>query len=171
MKKVVIINGCGGVGKDTLIGFVSKVWSTSMASSITPVKVVAERAGWEGEKDNKARKFLSDLKKIMTEYNDAPFDYCRTMLKGFSETDEEILFIQIREPEEIDRFKKFVEGINGIDVCTLLIEDSRRNDTYGNQSDDNVRNYNYDFVYDNCVPLKDTEKKFIEFFKNNIMIK
>lgn len=178
-KTVIIINGQGGCGKDTLIGIASKHYNVSMISSITPVKQVAFKAGWEGEKDNKARKFLSDLKSIMTEYNDAAFTYCRDMYRGFLKTDEEILFVQIREPNEISRFVEFLLHNNVCNVRTLLIRnawrrteeyaggshDVRSNVIYGNKSDDEVENYDYDYIFENKYQLSELEDKFIEFFK------
>ena len=56
-KTVIIINGQGGCGKDTLIGIASKYYNISMISSITPVKQVALKAGWEGEKIIKQESF------------------------------------------------------------------------------------------------------------------
>lgn len=37
-KMIVIINGKGGVGKDTLINSVSKIFRVKNVSSITPIK-------------------------------------------------------------------------------------------------------------------------------------
>lgn len=168
MKKVIIINGQGGVGKDTLIGFVAENYKTSMISSITPVKEVAARAGWEGEKDLKSRRFLSELKKLMTQYNDAPLFYCKSMLDGFLKTDEEILFVQIREPKEICRFEQCCEEC-GIHAYTLLIRNSRISKEYGNSSDDGVENYDYDFTYDNDLQLMQAKDDFMNFFKSSII--
>ena len=51
MKKyVVIINGKGGVGKDTLCDIVSKKYCVNNVSSITPIKQIAQIGGWKGEK-------------------------------------------------------------------------------------------------------------------------
>ncbi|MBO5879339.1 MAG: hypothetical protein J6Q68_02150, partial [Clostridia bacterium] len=65
MKKLVmVINGAGGVGKDTLCDFASAHFSVMNISSITPIKEIAAMCGWNGEKSDKARKFLSDLKAL-----------------------------------------------------------------------------------------------------------
>jgi adenylate kinase len=60
-KAVIIINGAGGVGKDTICDLAAKHFKVKNISSITPIKELAARCGWGGEKDDKARKFLSDL--------------------------------------------------------------------------------------------------------------
>ena len=65
MKKIVIIiNGNGGVGKDTLCEFAIEKYKVTSISSITPIKNIAHQCGWRGEKDSKSRKFLEKKKKI-----------------------------------------------------------------------------------------------------------
>ena len=77
MKKLVmVINGAGGVGKDTLCEFAMKHFKVMNISSITPIKELAALAGWDGKKDDKSRKFLSDLKQLSVEYNDYPTLWC-----------------------------------------------------------------------------------------------
>lgn len=108
MKKlVVIINGNGGVGKDTLCEFAKDTFVIRNISAITPIKEIASAYGWKGEKDAKARKFLADLKAAFIDYNDLPFLYIKEQYHFFLEDKkEEILFIHIREAEEIEKVKK-----------------------------------------------------------------
>ena len=47
-KLVVIINGSGGVGKDTVCEAAAAFWKTRNISSITPILQVARAAGWDG---------------------------------------------------------------------------------------------------------------------------
>ena len=61
-KVVIVINGAGGVGKDTLCELASLHFKVFNVSSITPIKEIASMCGWSGAKDDKSRKFLSDLK-------------------------------------------------------------------------------------------------------------
>ena len=44
-KTVIIINGKGGVGKDTLCDFISKYYPTRKISSITPILAIAKAGG------------------------------------------------------------------------------------------------------------------------------
>lgn len=50
---------------------------------------------------------VGTLKEVFTEYNDLSFSYCMQQLAAFRASDEEqILFVHIREPEEIARFRQ-----------------------------------------------------------------
>ena len=69
-KAVIVINGAGGVGKDTLCDLAAKHFKVYNVSSITPIKEIAALCGWDGSKDDRSRKFLADLKQISVEYND-----------------------------------------------------------------------------------------------------
>lgn len=164
MKVVVIINGSGGVGKDTLIGFIEEQYNILNISSITPIKDAASILGWSG-KDDKSRKFLADLKKLSTDYNDYPMKYLKDMYNRFLDSGYEIMFVAIREPANIQRF------INEIcpETCTLLIKRQSIKKAYGNSSDDNVERYSYDFVYENNCSLEDAKEDFIKFFQTNII--
>ena len=106
---VIIINGAGGVGKDTICGVFRGHSLTLVYSSIYPIKHIAYEIGWKGEKTDKARKMLSDLKDICTEYNDLPFKYMAESLED-TKNDEDLDFaiFHIREPQEIDKFKRYV---------------------------------------------------------------
>ena len=159
-KIVIIINGAGGVGKDTLCDLAAKHYKTKSISAITPIKEIAEKYGWSGEKDAKSRKFLSDLKKVFIEYNDLPTKYLYRQYEKFKNSDDEILFVHIREKNEIDKFKRLVT----LRCKTLLID--RQNaeiETWGNSSDDEVKNYHYDLYFKNDKELAEIEKEFIVF--------
>ena len=75
-KQVIIINGTGGSGKDTFVQYCSKYAKVINISSVDKVKEAATiLVGWKGEKDEKSRKLLVDLKKLSIDYNDAPLKY------------------------------------------------------------------------------------------------
>lgn len=168
MKKfIVVINGAGGVGKDTLIGFVKKKYPVRNVSSITPIKRAAEILGWSNEKDDKSRKFLSDLKLLSTEYNDYPLKLLLSKTNTFLCLDTyNVMFVHIREPQEI---KKYVEAVNA-KVVTLLITRKAVKHDYGNMADDNVENYEYDYIYENDLSLDKAEADFMDFFNNILML-
>ena len=165
MKKVaIVINGAGGVGKDTLCELAAKHFKVKNISSITPIKEVAALCGWDGTKDNKARKFLSDLKNLCVEYNNYPTLWAKRQYDEFLEGDEEIMFVHIREAEEI---KKFVEATGGA-ARTLLVRGGKRmsNEKYGNVSDDEVENYSYDYYFLNESTLDVAEEEFVELLRS-----
>ena len=166
MKQFVfVINGSGGVGKDTLCNMAAKHFRVRNVSSITPIKNIATLCGWGGEKNDRARKFLADLKSVTVAYNDYPTKWVLEEYKKFCKSEDEILFVHIREGSEI---RKFVEGTNG-DAITILVRGGqrfrRRNAVYGNTADDDVEKYRYDYVFYNDRPLAETENAFLSFIE------
>ena len=162
MKCIIVINGAGGVGKDTLCDFASKYYKTMNVSSVDPIKEAAYILGWKGTKQLKDRKFLSDLKKMACEYSDISTEYLLRKHREFLENDYEIMFVHIREGSEIDHFKDKIDAAN---IVTLLIRRNKDEKTYGNSSDDDVELYHYDYVYDNNYSLNDTEFYFVGFLR------
>ena len=161
MKLTIVINGKGGVGKDTLCRFAAERYKTENVSSITPIKELAAACGWQGEKTDRARKFLSDLKALTAAYNDYPTTYLANCYRAFLSSDDELLFVHIREPEEI---RKFVAATDGA-AKTLLVRGGERCEraAYGNASDDGVEDYPYDYVFTNDRPLDQTKGAFLSF--------
>ncbi|NDO46252.1 hypothetical protein [Clostridium sp. MD294] len=170
MKKyVVIINGKGGVGKDTLCDIVSKRYCVKNVSSITPIKQIAQIGGWKGGKENKDRKFLADLKKLFVEYNDLPFEYLKEEMNLFLQKEQEILFVHIREIEEIKKFLEYVVSKDVMCKTLLVTRKQEQHKVYGNEADDMAEQYQYDVVYQNDMPLKEVEKDFMIFFEKNVL--
>lgn len=161
-KLVVVINGSGGVGKDTLCEIVGKHYNVLNVSSIDPIKKIALDNGWNGEKSEKARKFLADLKQLFVEFNDLPQQYLMDKYQHFLKSDKEILFVHIREANEIMKFKDNVSG----KCVTLLIKgrDEIKRE-WNNSADDDVEKYKYDFCYNNNKKLEEVEDDFLLFFR------
>ena len=112
-KHIFIINGCGGVGKDTFVKLVSeeldktmkKLHTVTNFSSVDKVKELAKKIGWKGEKSERDRKFLSDLKILVSDYSDMPFQSMKEKVKIFKmDMANQILF------EGIVFHKKFLMG-------------------------------------------------------------
>ena len=164
MKLTIIINGAGGVGKDTLCDAVSTKYLTMNVSSIEPIKTAAKLLGWNEQKDMASRRFLSDLKSLSANYNDWPTKYLIDKYHEFERSYFDILFVQIREGKEIDHFKKMINN----NAVTLLIRRSTVEKVFGNNSDDDVEYYNYDYIYHNDKPLNTSKTEFLSFIENII---
>ncbi len=162
-KLLIIINGKGGVGKDTLCDFAARHYEVRNVSSITPIKEIAAANGWKGEKTPEARKFLADLKEVFTRYNDLPTRYLLDQYRQFVAGEERLMFAHIREGGEIDKLKRQIPGA----CITLLVKRSGDGpEQWGNASDDDVENYRYDYTYENSRPLAEAEVDFMNFLEH-----
>lgn len=165
--KIICINGYPRSGKDTFVSFCYEYGSIIQSySTVDFVKKIAKICGWDGVKDLKGRKFLSDLKDILTEYDDIPIkkikekilDLIRPIENLGYNTDRIIFFIHTREPEELQRFK------DEFGAKTLLIQRPSVEDAeQSNHADKEVLNFNYDYVIDNDGTLEDLQKKADSF--------
>lgn len=167
--KIVIVNGAPGSGKTTFENFCQEIMDDycQMRSTVDLVKEIALfYTGWNGEKDLKSRKFLSDLKDLLTEFNDVPFnDIVR--FKNVWEDELEmydvkdhphILLVDSREPEEIMRFKRELGA-----VTVLIRRASAEMAETSNHADANVLNCDYDYEIDNNGSLDELRAKAAEF--------
>lgn len=164
MKKLVFVtNGTGGCGKDTFARILNNYIPVYKCSSVDLVKVVARFCGWDGSKNEKDRKFLSDLKLLTTEYNDMPMRSLRKNYRMFmTDTEQQVMLIDIREPEEIDKAKK------EFGARAILIRNDRVKPITTNMADANVENYNYDIVIDNNGTLDDFDRTIRTFISEYI---
>lgn len=167
--KIIIINGSAKSGKDKFVKFFREVSGLRIKnfSSIDKVKSISELCfGWDGKKDDKSRKFLSDIKRIWSQYNDGPTkdilnkietdkQYC---IDNNKDINKNIYFLHIREPNEI---KKIKDNYNN--CITLLI----RKDVIvpDNDSDKNVENYDYDYTIYNNGSVDDLKNESLKFFE------
>lgn len=165
-KHIFIINGAAGSGKDTFVDFVKKYALVVNCSSVDRVKAIARMCGWNGAKNDRDRKFLSDLKQLTLEYSDLPFKAMEEEVEKFKDQKDlhTILFLHIREIDQIERAKKEFGATTigfkrkGIEVCE------------SNQSDLNVYNYDYDLYIDNDGSLDDLEDIAKRFAKYNYLL-
>lgn len=168
MRKIVIINGGAGVGKDTFVQMCQNVDPTIQnLSSVDYVREVAHELGWSGEKDEKARKFLADLKQAMMLYNGAPFYKVFETINDFDEN--ATVFLHVREPDEIELYKKQIIA-NHDKVITLLVRNNRVAPVTTNPADACVNDYGYDFVIDNngtLQDLQDSAELFVEMLSGD----
>lgn len=173
---IYVVNGFPCAGKTTFEENIKRIVGDNcyILSTITPIKQIATMVGWNGKKDLESRKFLSDLKDLLTEYNDYPFHYICDQIKHIEEEWADygispksiVIFIDCREPEEI---KKLCDKL---DAKSLLIRRaSAENSETSNHADEGVLNYNYDIVIENDGNLFDYANKAIDFAQNERLIK
>ena len=162
--KILCVNGMARSGKDTFckIAFHNRGMVYSF-STIDEVKQIAMNLGWDGKKDEKGRKFLSDLKDCLTEYNDLPSQsVLKQIERQLSIIDDEyydavIFLVQMREPEEIKRWKY------NYNAKALLVSRPGIKEHWGNHADDNVFDGEYDYVLVNDSDLDKWQKQTIDF--------
>lgn len=157
-KNIIIINGTGGAGKDTFVSFCSEVTGVLNVSTVDKVKEAANiLVGWNGEKDEVSRKLLVDLKQLSIAYNDAPTKYICKMAEEFKDSSNDLMFVHIREAEEIEKAKKLLKA------KTLLITNPRVKLITSNDSDGKVNEYKYDYYIINNGTLEDLKNKASKF--------
>ena len=157
-KIIVVINGSGGVGKDTFVNYVSDKLPTMRVSSVDKIKDAAQLLGWDSNcKNEKDRKFLSDLKLLCTDYNDHSYNYIKEKIEEFKLNDVHMLFVMVREPKEIERLRKDFGAV------TLMIINDRVPAIVSNMGDANVNEFNYDYVVCNNQTLKDLDEEASNF--------
>jgi len=159
MKKIIIVNGFPNSGKTELENLIAKYNYSIIRSSVDCVKEYAIKYfDWDGTKTEYWRRFLSQLKSMLVNEFDYIFlDLTKEVRKFYRDVNCEILMIDSREPEEIERFK------NQFHAITLFVENNRCEKITSNESDANVKNYKYDYYIDNNGNLEDLEKLAIEF--------
>lgn len=163
MTKIVIINGGPQRGKDTFVNFIKHnylIGTVVNVSTIDCVKRAATALGWDGVKDEKGRKFLSELKYFANQYYPISVNTVREAVECYPRA--ACIFVHCREPKEIDKIKE------EFDAITILVTNE---DDYvegpasvsDNYSDLHVLDYDYDYVIPNNGTLQDLEKAAKKF--------
>lgn len=161
------MNGCGAAGKTTFEKMVKEIADAQgdkieILSTIDYVKDIAKSFGWNDEKDTKDRKMLSDLKDLLTQWNDSPHKAVQRKIENCKKDNVKAVFIDSREPEDIARFVKEYQAL------TILVKRNTIDILYGNHADDEVENYNYDIIIDNSRGLKELQEEAQIFYETFI---
>ena len=170
---IYVVNGAAGSGKTTFEENVKKIIGDDcyILSTITPIKEIMTTIGWDGRKDLESRKLMSDLKDLLTKYNDFSFNYICNKIEEiqaeyYSYEQFPTFFVDCREPEEIKRL------CDKLDAKSLLIRRaSAENKETSNHADANVLNYNYDIIIENNGDLRDYAYKALEFVDNERIVR
>ena len=152
---VYIINGVGGSGKSTFVSILSELHPLiKEISTVDKVKEVAKIAGWNGEKDDKGRRFLADIKDAMDAYDNLSW---KNVDKVIEENPNYIYFINARSNYDIDYFKQ------RWNAKTILIERPGTPLIFSNHADAGVYDYKYDIVIKNNGNIDDFKNKAKSF--------
>ena len=160
-KLVIAINGRSGVGKDTLIDAAARHFKIRNASSIDPIRNMGAISGWEVIKDDHWRKMIIKIKAALIEYNDFPTRYLVENYKDFLASNDEIMFVHIREPKEIKKFQKQVP-------CITLLITRQSADTFHHANDDGVTRMKYDYEFKNDKGIEQSSNDFISFLRTTL---
>ena len=134
-----------------------------ITSTVDFVKEVARFCGWDGVKTLENRKFLSDLKDLLTEWNDIPYKMIVEHIKSLPVSQDWLVFVDCREPAEIQKLK---ERLNATTV--IIRREEVENNEVSNHADSDVFYYDYDLtIYNNSdiIHLENEARKFIEYMK------
>ena len=159
---VLIINGAPRVGKNTFIKLLDELVNPFVEaySSIDWVKDLARDVfDWDGTKDAKSRKMLSDLKDIATAWDDIPFREVCKQIKAVKNIYKHCYFCtNIREPQEIQKLKGWCKQ-QEIPCYSVWIRQEKAEQeaaqSFTSSGDTQYQNYNYDFVIHNDLSLDD----------------
>ena len=164
-KLVIVVNGKPRAGKDTFALLLNKLEPVYKYSIIDKVKAVALDCGWKGGKTEKDRKFLSDLKKLTTDYSDMSYeDVTEKSIEFYCDKiNERILLIDMREAKDMDQAKHYMDAI------TVFIKNDNVEAVTSNEADANVENYEYDYYIENNGTIKDFETNVRAFYFNIVV--
>lgn len=171
---IFIVNGHPGSGKTSFEEDVQYIMGTNhcqILSTITFPKEVAKFCGWKGDKTPENRRFLSDLKDLLTRWNDVPFKKTIAQVQmykseyeyyGIDET-RYCIFIDVREPDEI---RRYCEELGALSVLLTRREGGEM--IISNHADANVLNYNYDIIINNDGSRVELAEKATQFVNQYI---
>ena len=168
--KYFIINGRPRSGKDTFVNFCLEELGAfgKLISTVDFVKKIATECGWDGTKDLKNRKFLSDLKDLLTNWGDVPYkktlqeiDMFKFDLDYWDVSDKGVVFIMCREPKEIERFERELNA-----KSVLIRRASVEFEQQSNHADSEVLNHKYDYIIENNSTVDELKEKAKGFLKN-----
>lgn len=167
--KIYILNGKAGSGKTTFFELIEEKCQPYVFnySTITLVKEVAKKCGWDGGKTPENRKFLSDLKDLLTEWQDVPYKDCIKEIKRIEflavshdiDHDDWAIFIDCREPKEIQKF------VDRLGAKTIFVDRKIEGYIASNHADAEVENFEYDIIINNNGTLEDLAAAAMNFIK------
>lgn len=163
-KTIIVVNGKLRSGKDTFAENIKNICqninpdlSFSNISTVDHIKKIAtEQFGWDGIKDSKGRRLLSDLKDASTRYNSGPFQYIVNSIEEsfykHSLVKQNLHFIFVVHSREPDEILKFVDHFNY--ECVTVLVKRNNNVKISCHADANVEDCQYDYILENNGSLE-----------------
>ena len=148
---IVVLNGSGGVGKDEFVKAMGQYVKIYNYSTIDTYKKIAKDCfNWNGIKDEKGRRLLSDLKIAAIRYNNAPIEELKEVYNDVNKCCLADVFVcMCRDIEEIEKIKS--EFYN---VKIALVTNDNVPPILSNVADKNVLEAKYDVIIDNSGSLE-----------------
>jgi len=167
MKRAFLIYGSPRSGKDTFVNF-CKTYDEDILnfSSVDYIKWLCHKQ-LDIDVNNKTpelRKFLSDFKKILSEYNDYPAQQCIKAIETLEPNQS--IFIHVREKSEMDKIK------SAFPETKIVMVTNNQNEVeksyFGNDSDDKIKEIHPDIVIFNDSTLEELSKTARWFVQTQI---
>ena len=186
-KIIFIINGSGGVGKDTFIKFLDEIIFRNGGrlynySSIEPIFRMYQRLNnkthfkselYRDDKEEQLRYIYSKTKEMLDNCYDFTLktvsteieDFLKKTLHDKNNEFSDILIIHVREPKNIEKI------VNKFNIAhAILMENNNVKPIITNDSDKNVKNYNYDILIENNGDIDDL-RNIAKLFINRLYVK
>jgi hypothetical protein len=163
---VFIINGAPRSGKDTFIELLREVTGKEVRaySSIDWVKSKAYSLDWDGIKDTRGRKFLSDIKDACTLYDNTPFKKIIENIEWVQGLTYHVPYFatNIREPSEIQKLEDYCaeQGISCYSIWVRNLAAEEAASELNNSGDSQYMNHAYSYQIHNQLTTRS--------FKNNV---
>ena len=191
---IILMNGCGGSGKDTFEQMVTESLleqKTDVAvyhvSTIDPIREIEKTlATLNGEpyiQDKDChRKACAELKRIWDEQYHGSFKYLKPILECYdtmcyNTQEAAVVFIHVREPHNLQRLYdahadgSLVPHCSEWDITSVLLYGRTNPEDFDNTSDRDVENFEYEVYIDNDASkpieyLKDAAEQFAAAIDN-----
>lgn len=167
--KIVAVNGLPGSGKTSFVDCCSKFLEEHsrgldviVTSVIEPIKQIATDIAWDGKKDFKGRRLLSDIKDALDEYENFTQEYIDSIIT----TVADVVFIDVRSKVDIDYLAKKYSAM------TVFIENNRNViSEFSNHADEDivVSGYHYNYYIQNNSTKEDLQRQAEQFIFNVII--
>jgi len=165
--KVIVLNGYPLSGKDEFVKFAKTKYNCINHSTVSKIKQIARIMGWDGTKTPENRQMLSELKDFYTKWYNGSFNdivYLIETEKVQMEVDE-IIFIHVREPDEIKKIKDFCADKDVSFYSIFVVRDASEKE-HKSHSDQGVIGFNYDLYIDNNSTLDKYKHNVLNMLSN-----